>query len=85
MSTPEPIHIPSVPVLANATVLMVKSGPEPTWEVRVWGEPPHDHSREYLIRAKSDNDAAFEGIRQFVDEMTDLYSNEAVIDMSPEG
>ena len=75
MSTPEPIHIPSVPVLANATVEMVKAGPEPTWEVHVWGEPPHDHSRDYLVRAKSDNDAAFEGIRQFVEEMQNLHSH----------
>jgi hypothetical protein len=85
MSSPEPIFVPTVPVLANATVEMVKAGPTPTWDVHVWGEEPHDHRRAYLIKAKDDTSAAFEGIRLFVEEMTDLYSNGDVIDMMPEG
>ena len=75
MSTPEPLLIPTVPVLANATVDMIKAGPVPTWEVHVWGEEPHDHRRDYLIQAKTDNDAAFEGIRQFVEEMQNLQTH----------
>lgn len=42
---------------------------EHTFTVRVTGLPPHDTKRVYAIVAKSDNDAAQEGIRRFVDEM----------------
>jgi hypothetical protein len=66
------MHI--TPVRASATVTMLKFGSEPTWEVNVWGEEPHDSRRTYTIKAKTDNDAAFEGIRQFCEEMEALDS-----------
>ena len=61
-------------VKASATVEMVKFGNPPTWEVSVWGEEPYDHRRSYTIKTKTDNDAAFEGIRLFVEEMENLDS-----------
>lgn len=60
-------------VLANATVDKLDDGPVPFWEVRVWGEPPHQHERTYTLQAKTDDNAAQEGIRQFVEEMENLY------------
>ena len=64
--------IQAVRVLASAKVELIQRGPESMWEVEVWGEEPHDHRRTYTIRSKSDNDAAFEGIRLFVEEMENL-------------
>jgi hypothetical protein len=63
-------------VQASASVDMIKFGHPPTWEVNVWGEPPHAHRRTYVIRAKDDNAAAFDGIAQFVAEMENLESAE---------
>lgn len=56
-------------ILATATVDMIKTGPEPTWEVEVWGEAPFDRRRTYTLKAKTDNLAAQEGIELFVEEM----------------
>jgi len=70
MTEPAPVVIPAVPVLANATVVQLKAGAEPAWHVHVWGEPPHDQSRDYMIHAKTEDDAAFTGIKKFVDEMS---------------
>lgn len=39
------------------------------FEVRVWGEKPHDHERTYTLSALDDNKAAQEGLRLFVEEM----------------
>jgi hypothetical protein len=39
------------------------------FRVEVWGISPYDFVRIYEIREKSDNIAAQEGIRRFVDEM----------------
>tara|TARA_R110000868_G_scaffold102492_4_gene282184 strand:+ start:4099 stop:4305 length:207 start_codon:yes stop_codon:yes gene_type:complete len=39
------------------------------YEVNVWGENPFDHERAYTLKATSDNLAAQEGIRLFVEEM----------------
>jgi len=61
-------------VLASATVDKIDGGPVPMWEVNVWGEPPHDHRRTYTLQAKTDNLAAQEGIRLFVEEMENLES-----------
>ena len=61
-------------VKASALVDMVKFGSQPTWDVTVWGEEPHNHRRTYTIKAKTDNEAAFEGIRLFVEEMENLDS-----------
>jgi hypothetical protein len=61
-------------VKASAMVEMLKFGAPPTWDVSVWGEEPHSHRRNYTLRAKTDNDAAFEGIRLFVEEMETLDS-----------
>jgi len=59
-------------VKCNATVDLIDNGPVPTWEVTVWGEPPHDHRRTYTLQRKTDNLAAQEGIRLFVEEMENL-------------
>lgn len=64
--------IEQTPVRASATVEMLKFGNPPTWEVSVWGEEPYGRRRSYTLRAKTDNDAAFEGIRLFVSEMENL-------------
>jgi len=44
----------------------------PTWSIEVWGQPPHSHRRTYTLQAKTDNLAAQEGIRLFVEEMENL-------------
>jgi hypothetical protein len=59
-------------VLASAVVDKIDNGPVPMWEVQVWGQPPHDHHRTYTLQAKTDNFAAQEGIRLFVEEMENL-------------
>jgi hypothetical protein len=61
-------------VRASAIVDKIDSGPVPTWEVTVWGEPPHDHRRTYTLQVKTDTLAAQEGIRLFVEEMENLDS-----------
>jgi hypothetical protein len=66
--------IPVTRVRASAMVELIQRGYESMWEVEVWGEEPHDHRRNYQIKARSDNDAAFEGIRRFVEEMENLDS-----------
>lgn len=60
------------PVKANAIVDKVEDSPVPTWEVTVWGLPPHDHRRVYTLQRKTDTLAAQEGIRLFVEEMQNL-------------
>ena len=62
----------NAPVLASATVDKIRGGSVPIWEVTVWGEPPFDHKRIYILELKSDNLAAHEGIRLFVEEMENL-------------
>jgi hypothetical protein len=59
-------------ILAQATVDLLEDGPLPLWEVTVWGQPPFDHRRIYTLEGKTDNNAAQEGIRLFVDEMENL-------------
>lgn len=59
-------------VLASAIVEKIDGGPVPMWSVEVWGQPPHDHRRTYTLQAKTDNFAAQEGIRLFVEEMENL-------------
>jgi hypothetical protein len=61
-------------VRASAIVDKIDNGPVPTWEVNVWGEPPHDHRRTYTLQVKTDTLAAQEGIRLFVEEMENLDS-----------
>ena len=59
-------------VLCDAIVDLVagpKKNGENTFKVEVWGKEPHDFRRHYTIPAKSDNLAAQEGIRRFVEEM----------------
>jgi len=65
-------------ILAQATVELIEErgygGIAPTsfWEVTVWGQPPYDSRRTYTLEAKTDNNAAQEGIRLFVEEMENL-------------
>jgi hypothetical protein len=40
------------------------------WRVNVWGEEPHAEKRTYTVEAKTDNFAAQEGLRRFVEEMS---------------
>lgn len=56
-------------ILANATVDELRPH---LWEVTVQGHGPHDKRRTYTIDAKSDNDAAQEGLARFVAEMENL-------------
>ncbi len=63
-------------ILAQATV--DPHGIEDHWRVTVEGfrlEPPLSARRTYTIKAKSDNDAAQQGLRRFEEEM-------AVLDLS---
>jgi hypothetical protein len=53
-------------VRCRSTVDMISDG---KWHVEVWGDEPHDFRRTYTIDAESDQKAAFEGIRRFVEEM----------------
>jgi|DEB3_MinimDraft_2_1074329.scaffolds.fasta_scaffold03024_2 hypothetical protein len=59
-------------VLASAIVDKIDDGSVPIWEVQVWGQPPFDHRRTYTLQVKTDNLAAQEGIRLFVEEMENL-------------
>jgi len=59
-------------VLASAIVDLLEDGPMPMWSVEVWGEPPFCYRRTYTIEAKTDNNAAQEGIDRFVREMESL-------------
>jgi hypothetical protein len=66
----------SLRILASATVDQLRGGSVPLWEVRVWGEPPHDCTRTYTLEFKTDNLAAQEGIRLFVEEMECLHADD---------
>lgn len=58
------------PIKAQAIVDLIQKG---IWEVRVWND---DHVRTYTLNAKTDNDAALEGIRLFVEEMECLQHDD---------
>ena len=45
------------------------SGKPTTFKVQVWGEKPFDFVRNYTVFAGSEDNAAQEGMRRFVDEM----------------
>lgn len=68
-------------ILANAVVDVLT---EPSidgkglgkFRVEVWGEKPHDYSRIYTILAKDEGRAAQEGLDTFIDEITDMISQE---------
>ncbi len=59
-------------VLCQATVQPMISWFGPRWIVDVIGLAPHDQTRVYTIKAKSDTLAAQEGIRRFCAEMEAL-------------
>lgn len=67
-------------VKATATVDDLGYG---QYEVQVTGLEPHDHRRVYTIGAVTVNRAAFEGLRQFEDEMLSLYGGLETDDNSP--
>ena len=73
----EPLVIMSRMVPATATADLVLGGSVPTWEVEVWGDSPNNRRRTYVIQAKDEGTAAFEGIRQFGEEMECLDSVES--------
>ena len=59
-------------IKASCTVDPLEDAPCRLWEVIVWGEPPFKHVRNYTLEAKTDNNAAQEGLRLFVEEMENL-------------
>jgi hypothetical protein len=64
-------------VLAQAIVdvdLEPEGGRLGVFRVEVWGKPPHDYTRTYTIRAKSDNLAAQEGLRRFTEEVEEMIA-----------
>lgn len=68
----------SARILANA-IVDVEDEPSPKglgkYRVEVWGAvEPYDYVRIYVIRAKSKDLAAREGIDRFVAEISDLLS-----------
>jgi hypothetical protein len=63
-------------ILASAVVDRVRGGVPAVWEVTVWGRSPFDHRRVYTLKANTDNMAAQEGIRLFVEEMENLRDSE---------
>ena len=58
-------------ILCNATVDHLDDG---KYSVDVWGEKPHDHTRNYVVDAPSDKDAAMSCIDMFVAEMEKLVA-----------
>lgn len=67
-------------ILAHATVERLDRTPAgAVWEVQVWGGPEGTkavHRRVYTIKGKTDDNAAQEGIRQFVAELENLAEPE---------
>lgn len=53
-------------VKCKATVDVIEQG---KYLVDVWGEEPHNFTRQYVIDSDSEDKAAMEGIRRFVAEM----------------
>jgi len=62
-------------IVDEMNVTNIKNGLK-QFMVEVWGEEPFDYRRLYTIDAKSDNNAAQEGIRRFVEEMEALDAQE---------
>lgn len=59
----------TAPILASATVDMLRFGPVPLWSVTVTG---HDRTRVYDVDATTDDRAAQKGIEMFVEEIQNL-------------
>ena len=59
-------------ILASCTVEPLEDKPCKLWEVTVWGLEPFGYTRNYTLAGKTDNNAAQEGIRLFVEEMENL-------------
>jgi len=59
-------------ILANATVEALENGICQLWNVEVTGVAPFQHKRTYTLAGKTDNNAAQEGLRLFVEEMENL-------------
>lgn len=60
-------------VLANCTVDLVQEVPEKKWEVTVTGIPPYDYMRVYTLATATDDAAAKEGLRLFVEEVQKMH------------
>ena len=59
-----------VQVLCSCVVDLISRLQRPyVFKVTVCGQPPHNVVRTYTIAARSDNDAASEGLRRFEKEM----------------
>lgn len=58
-------------ILANATVdILVPTTPQKFGQfvVDVWGQPPYDYTKSYVIQARDNTSAAQQGIHKFVEE-----------------
>jgi hypothetical protein len=55
-------------VRVNASATVESLGPN-LWRVEVWGQEPFDFVRTYDINSSTDDRAAQEGLRRFVEEM----------------
>jgi hypothetical protein len=61
----------SAHVLCKCIVDLISKVQRPwLFKVTVYGLPPHAHTRVYEIAARSDNDAALRGMREFEYEMS---------------
>ncbi len=68
----------------TATVDLVSKVMRPyLFMVRVQGEPPHAHRREYLIRGPDDNACALKGIDLFCREFTTAAPIRDMAEISP--
>lgn len=64
-------------IFANATVDLLSEGPKLNrFRVEVWGKEPHDYVRTYEILARTDDEAARQGLDTFVEEITNFISTE---------
>ena len=46
------------------------------WRVEVWGDEPHDYSFIYEIRAKTEAEAAMDGLQRFGEDVEKILSQE---------
>lgn len=44
------------------------------WRVEVWGKSPNDYTLVYEILAKTERDAAQEGLKRFGEDVEDLLA-----------
>lgn len=70
-------------VLAQATLRSWIGYDGLFYHVTVTGQPPHAQTRTYSIAAKSDTDAAQQGLHRFTEEMEALATPDRRTDRTP--